>query len=180
MKKSDWFWDWRARAYDKQAQEDEAYTRTEPSHGRTIPGWRMSEEDLRALASQISAGRSLVPEAWPDEGRVAVVLSFDVDTETWELMNGGHPSLSDLSQGAYGARVGVRRVVELLKEYHVPASFFVPAVSAVGSTKSVSTARNSCYSIAVRYMVQAIYPPFLTTRRCFFPATRSYQMHVTV
>ncbi len=27
MKKSDWFWDWRARAYDKQAQEDEAYTR---------------------------------------------------------------------------------------------------------------------------------------------------------
>ena len=26
MKKSEWFWDWRARQYDKQAQEDEAYT----------------------------------------------------------------------------------------------------------------------------------------------------------
>ena len=27
MKKSDWFWDWRARQYDKQAQQDEAYAR---------------------------------------------------------------------------------------------------------------------------------------------------------
>ena len=26
MKKSEWFWDWRARQYDKQAREDEAYT----------------------------------------------------------------------------------------------------------------------------------------------------------
>ncbi len=27
MKKSEWFWDWRAKPYDKQAQEDEAHTR---------------------------------------------------------------------------------------------------------------------------------------------------------
>ena len=27
MNKSEWFWDWRARQYDKQAHEDEAYTR---------------------------------------------------------------------------------------------------------------------------------------------------------
>ncbi len=27
MKKSEWFWDWRARKYDEQAQEDEAHTR---------------------------------------------------------------------------------------------------------------------------------------------------------
>ncbi len=27
MKKSEWFWDWIARRYDKQAQEDEAHTR---------------------------------------------------------------------------------------------------------------------------------------------------------
>ncbi len=27
MKKSDWFWDWRARQYDKQAQQDQAYAR---------------------------------------------------------------------------------------------------------------------------------------------------------
>jgi 2-polyprenyl-3-methyl-5-hydroxy-6-metoxy-1,4-benzoquinol methylase len=27
MKKSEWFWDWRASKYDKQAQEDESYTK---------------------------------------------------------------------------------------------------------------------------------------------------------
>ena len=27
LKKSDWFWDWRAREYDEQAQQDEAYAR---------------------------------------------------------------------------------------------------------------------------------------------------------
>jgi len=91
----------------------------------------MSEEALRALASQISAGRRLVPETWPEGGRVAVALSFDVDTETWELMNGGNPALSDLSQGEYGARVGIQRILGLLTEYHIPASFFVPAVSAM-------------------------------------------------
>jgi peptidoglycan/xylan/chitin deacetylase (PgdA/CDA1 family) len=91
----------------------------------------MSEEALRALASRISAGRSLVPDAWPDGSRVAVLLSFDVDTETWELMNGGRPSLSDLSQGEYAARVGIQRILGLLTENRVPASFFVPAVSAM-------------------------------------------------
>ena len=104
---------------------------SEPSLGPKMPGWQMSEESLRALASEISAGRSLVPQSWPEDNRVAVLLSFDVDTQTWELMNGGRPSSSDLSQGEYGARVGLQRVVDRLTEYRVPASFFVPAVSAM-------------------------------------------------
>ena len=103
---------------------------SEPSLGPKLPGWQMSEESLRALASEISAGRSLVPQSWPEDNRVAVLLSFDVDTQTWELMNGGRPSSSDLSQGEYGARVGLQRVMDRLTEYRVPASFFVPAVSA--------------------------------------------------
>ena len=93
------------------------------------PGWQMSEESLRILASEISAGRSLVPPGWPENSRVAVLLSFDLDTQTWEPMNGGSPSSSDLSQGEYGARVGLQRVVDRLTEYRVPASFFVPAIS---------------------------------------------------
>ena len=104
---------------------------SEPSLGPKMPGWQMSEESLRALASEISAGRSLVPQSWHEDNRVAVLLSFDVDTQTWELMNGGRPSSSDLSQGEYGARVGLQRVVDRLTEYRVPASFFVPAVSAM-------------------------------------------------
>ena len=96
-----------------------------------IPGWRISEEALRSIASEISAGRTLVPESWPNQSRVAVLFSFDVDTQTWELMKGGRPSLSELSRGEYGARVGLGRVVDLLADFEIPASFFVPAVSAM-------------------------------------------------
>ena len=90
----------------------------------------MPEEALKALATRVSAGKRLVPKIWPEKGRVAVLLSFDADTETWELMNGGRPSLCDLSQGEYGARVGLSRVTDVLASHHVPASFFIPAISA--------------------------------------------------
>ena len=110
------------------------------------PGWQMSEESLRTLASEISAGRSLVPPGWPENSRVAVLLSFDVDTQTWELTNGERPSSSDLSQGEYGARVGLQRVVDRLTDYRVPASFFVPAVSERRTSGERSTIRTSSES----------------------------------
>ena len=47
-----------------------------------IPGRRISEEALRSIASEISAGKTLVPESWPNQSRVAVLLSFDVHTQT--------------------------------------------------------------------------------------------------
>ena len=31
-----------------------------------IPGRRISEEALRSIASEISAGKTLVPESWPN------------------------------------------------------------------------------------------------------------------
>ena len=91
-----------------------------------IPGWRISEEALRSIASEISAGKTLVPESWPNQSRVAVLLSFDVHTQTWELMNGARPSLSDVSRGEYAARVGLGRDIDLLDDFEIPASFFVP------------------------------------------------------
>jgi len=36
----------------------------------------------------------------------------------------------DLSAGEYGATTGLPRVLDLLDEYNIPASFFIPAVSA--------------------------------------------------
>ena len=108
-----------------------------------IPGWKTSAESLRSIASEISAGKTLVPESWPNQSRVAVLLSFDVDTQTWELMNGGRPSLSELSQGEYGARVGLGRIVGLLAELEIPASFFVPAVSAILHPTIVETIRSN-------------------------------------
>ncbi len=108
-----------------------------------LPGWRVSEKALRSIASEISAGKTLVPESWPNQSRVAVLLSFDVDTQTWELMNGGRPSLSELSQGEYGARVGLGRIVDLLADFEIPASFFVPAVSALLQPSIVDTIQSN-------------------------------------
>jgi peptidoglycan/xylan/chitin deacetylase (PgdA/CDA1 family) len=58
-----------------------------------------------------------------------VVLSFDVDGETlWtarEALNWDRPVT--LSQGAYGPKVGLARILKLLATYKIPATFFVPA-----------------------------------------------------
>lgn len=59
-----------------------------------------------------------------------VVLSFDVDAETlWEARDADSSSKPVwLSQGTYGPRVGLPRILRLLDRYRVDASFFVPGV----------------------------------------------------
>ena len=93
------------------------------------PGWRWSDERVEATVNEVRAGRSLQPESWPDGARVAVLLSFDVDNETVTGLRFGDATVGSLSQGEYGARVALPRVVDLLEEKGVPASFFVPAWS---------------------------------------------------
>jgi len=96
---------------------------------QTTPGWKMSNGQLKALANQVSAGRSLQPETWPNGARVAVLLSFDVDSQTWELRKGETPSIVALSQGEYGTRVGLKRIVALMDKHQIPVSFFIPVIS---------------------------------------------------
>jgi peptidoglycan/xylan/chitin deacetylase (PgdA/CDA1 family) len=91
------------------------------------PPWKLSEEEIRSRAFHLTAGKSLQPESWPGGARVAVLLSFDIDAQTWDLKS-ETPSLTGLSQGEYGPRVGLRRIVKLLDEKHIPATFFVPVV----------------------------------------------------
>ncbi len=93
-----------------------------------VPGWQWSEAQILETVNRVRAGRSLQPETWPGEARVVVLLSFDVDNETISLRF-GEPTIGALSQGEYGARVGLGRVVDLLDRYEIPASFFIPAVS---------------------------------------------------
>jgi peptidoglycan/xylan/chitin deacetylase (PgdA/CDA1 family) len=92
------------------------------------PAWEWSIEHVVAVAHQVRAGRSLQPSAWPGGARVAALLSFDVDNETIALRT-GQPTIGALSQGEYGARVAMGRIVELLDRHAIPASFFIPAVS---------------------------------------------------
>ncbi len=92
------------------------------------PSWAWSEERIGNAVNKVRAGRDLTPDRWPGGARVAVLLSFDVDNETIWLRN-GDTSVGGLSQGQYGARVGLGRILRLLDEHDIGASFFGPAIS---------------------------------------------------
>jgi peptidoglycan/xylan/chitin deacetylase (PgdA/CDA1 family) len=65
---------------------------------------------------------------WPGGARSAAALTFDFDAEeVWiaqDPANAGRPGV--LSQGAYGAKVGVGLVLQVLERHGVRATFFVP------------------------------------------------------
>ena len=92
--------------------------------------WQWDEPVWRGHVERVRAGRSLLPAQWPGGARAAVALSFDSDHETLPLRN-NITSPGELSVGEYGARAGVPRVLRLLAEFGIPASFYVPAVSAL-------------------------------------------------
>jgi peptidoglycan/xylan/chitin deacetylase (PgdA/CDA1 family) len=92
--------------------------------------WTWSEEVWRSKVEHVRAGRSLKPAAWKDGARCAVALSFDSDHETNELRDGGK-SIGRMSQGQYGNRKGVPRILDALAKHDAKATFFVPAVAAL-------------------------------------------------
>jgi peptidoglycan/xylan/chitin deacetylase (PgdA/CDA1 family) len=96
----------------------------------SLEPWQWPEAHWRALVAQVRAGRALRPARWPDGARCAVALSFDSDHETNELRDGGQ-SIGKLSQGQYGNRQGIPRILDILARHGVRASFFVPAVVAL-------------------------------------------------
>ncbi len=68
------------------------------------------------------------PPPWPDGAKIAVMLTFDFDAESgWLSRDPAHqhrPGL--LSQGRYGAKVGVPRLLDVLAAEAVPSTFFIP------------------------------------------------------
>ena len=95
------------------------------------PGWQWTDEQVLETVNAVRAGRSLQPDSWPGGARVAVLLSFDVDNETVLGLRYGDATVGSLSQGQFGARVALPRVVDLVDREGIPASFFIPAVSLV-------------------------------------------------
>ena len=80
------------------------------------------------------------PVKWPNGAHCAVMLSFDFDAETLWLgrdpANANRPGT--LSQGTYGAKVGVPSILQLLREMgKLPATFFVPGWTAERHTSRV-------------------------------------------
>ncbi|MBM3808198.1 MAG: polysaccharide deacetylase [Acidimicrobiia bacterium] len=77
----------------------------------------------------VSAGQRL-KATWPGGATVAVGLSFDVDNATAALST-GTIDYEILSRGEYGAVDGLPRILRMLDRQQVPASFFIPAASAL-------------------------------------------------
>lgn len=92
--------------------------------------WQWDEATWRGHAERVRAGRDLTPPRWPHGARAAVALSFDADHETIPLRD-GETSPGALAAGEFGSRVGSRRILRLLDEFRIPATFFIPAVSAL-------------------------------------------------
>jgi peptidoglycan-N-acetylglucosamine deacetylase len=92
--------------------------------------WQWDESTWRGHVQRVRAGQRLVPASWPGGARVAVALSFDSDHETIPLRD-GETRPGKLAQGEYGSRVAAPKILALLAEHGVRASFFMPAVSAL-------------------------------------------------
>src|SRR3970282_2065911 len=66
---------------------------------------------------------------WPEGKRSAVVLSFDFDAESGFLFREpekAQRSLAGLEERRFGPRVGVERILPLLRRLRLRASFFIP------------------------------------------------------
>lgn len=96
----------------------------------TNPGAKWTDEQLRQAVAPARVGRKLTPRTWPNNARVAVCLSFDVDNESY-LLAQGETSQTTLSAADFGAETGLARILALLDRHQIPASFFIPAVSAL-------------------------------------------------
>jgi peptidoglycan-N-acetylglucosamine deacetylase len=65
---------------------------------------------------------------WPAGARSAVAFTFDIDAEeSWiagDPANASRPGV--LSQGAYGPKVGVPLILQILEQHGIQVTFFVP------------------------------------------------------
>lgn len=69
---------------------------------------------------------------WLGDSAALALLTFDVDAESPILAEGGRHAANPvaMSHQAYGPLVAVPRLLELLAEYSLPATFFIPGWTA--------------------------------------------------
>ena len=82
--------------------------------------------------------------------RTDVILSFDVDAESAILASGRRYSehAMVMTHQAFGPRVGVPRILGLLAEYRLPATFFVPGLTAERYPGTVSAILEAGHEVA--------------------------------
>ena len=73
--------------------------------------------------------------------KIDACLTFDLDAESAILTEGGQHARNAgvMSHQAYGPHVGMPRLLDLLREYALPATFFVPGVTAERYPRAIET-----------------------------------------
>jgi len=143
-----------------------ACTRTSPSHQETSQsqapgavsaiGIDATEAQIQHAVANVRVGRELTPKRWPNGAMVAVCLSFDLDNEALWREN---PLPVPLSEGEYGATTGLPRILTLLDQQQVPASFYIPAMSAMLHPQMIQDIMKSGrHEIGVHGWVHESYP----------------------
>lgn len=92
------------------------------------PIWQMTLDEVRQITNLTGTGKDLTPAGWPDNARSAVLFSLDVDNEP-ALLVGGERDRVRISAREFGARRGIGRIVKVLDENNIPATFFTPVLS---------------------------------------------------
>jgi hypothetical protein len=97
---------------------------------------------------------------WRLGAAAVAVLSFDVDAEAPILAEGDHyaEDLSSMSHQAYGPRVGVPRILELLAAHEIEATFFLPGVTAERWPRTVEEILQSGHEVALHGYSHRVLP----------------------
>ncbi|MDE2515039.1 MAG: polysaccharide deacetylase [Rhodospirillales bacterium] len=110
--------------------------------------WQWPEATWRRIVGRARAGRSLHPASWPGGARCAVALSFDADHETIPLRDNDESPMR-ISQGQYGHRQAMPRILRLLEREAIPATFFYPAVAALLDPEEVRAVADAGHEIGI-------------------------------
>ncbi len=83
------------------------------------PVWKWEFPQIEQVVKKIRAGREVAPAKWPNGGRVAVALSFDMDAETGFLRS-GNLTPQPLSRQRDGCSTVSRVSPDRHPEMHLP------------------------------------------------------------
>jgi peptidoglycan/xylan/chitin deacetylase (PgdA/CDA1 family) len=125
-----------------------------PRHPEGEP-WQWPEATWRRIVGRARAGRSLRPKSWPGGARCAVAISFDADHDTIPLRDADESPMR-ISQGQYGNRQAVPRILRLLARESVPTSFFYPAVSAMLYPDEVREVASEGHEIGIHSWIHEV------------------------
>ncbi len=96
-----------------------------------------SATPIRAARSPSRAPRPAPAKVpGPEPPRLTVALTFDHDAISSDVERGFGPF--DRSVGEFGVRVGVPRILDMLRRLGIPATFFVPAHTALAFPDSIA------------------------------------------